>query len=359
MFFRTCLFIIILAMPLSIFAEETHPGDGEWWFTAYPEPFDVKELKNDMDFISVKKNKFVDEGGKTVVFRGLNFSDPDKLIKNGHWHKAHFEKAKSWGANVIRLPIHPIAWESRGSDAYLALLDDAVRWSNELGMYLIFDWHSMGSIFESVYQHQMYETDEVQTRRFWQSVAFRYKGVSTVAFYELFNEPTDGDGRFGKLEWPKWKAFNESLIDQIYAYDENVVVLVAGFDWAYDLSGAKGNLIDRKNVAYVSHPYPQKAEEPNQRKKWEEKWGFITEYAPLMATEIGWMKDGERGAHYPVIDNKHRYGPALLDYLEGKGASWIAWVFDPDWTPNMFEGWDYQPTEQGVYFKKRMLELNK
>ncbi|WP_096087642.1 glycoside hydrolase family 5 protein [Agaribacterium haliotis] len=332
---------------------------GQWWFKAYPEKFDDKDLTNYMSAISVKGNKFVDEKGQTVVFRGMNLSDPDKLKKNGHWKEKHFKEAASWGANIVRFPIHPISWRYRGKEKYLELLDDGVRWANKYNMYVIFDWHSMGSIFDGVYQHEMYETDAIETRRFWQAIAFRYEGVNTVAFYELFNEPTDGDGRFGKLNWPQWKQFNESLIDIIQSYDSNVVSLVAGFDWAYDLSAARGDLIDRPNVAYVSHPYPQKAEGPKQQQLWEEKWGFITQSAPLMATEIGWMKDGERGAHYPVIDNEHIYGPAIIDYLEGKGASWVAWVFDPDWTPNMYEGWKYEATEQGRFFKKTMLELNK
>ncbi|WP_370978230.1 glycoside hydrolase family 5 protein [Agaribacterium sp. ZY112] len=351
------LFLCVCFFTSNVLAESSsHPGDGEWWFTPYPEQFDTKLLKNDMPYISVKGNQFVDEDGKPIIFRGLNFSDPDKLKKNRKWDKKHFKVASEWGTNLIRLPIHPIAWESRGEEAYIALLDEAVIWANELNIYLVFDWHSMGNIFEGLYQHRMYRTNMDQTKQFWQTIAHRYKDVPTVAFYELFNEPTDGDGRFGELTWPEWKRFNTSLIDLIAAYDPTVVSLVAGFDWAYDLSEARGDLIDRPNVAYVSHPYPQKAEGPTQAKQWDEKFGFVTEHAPLMATEIGWMRTGERGGHYPVINDDMSYGPAIMDYLDAKGASWVAWVFDPDWTPNMYEGWSYKPTQQGEYFRKVMLE---
>ena len=63
--------------------------------------------------VTVSGNKFMVDG-KPVVFRGLDASDPDKLERNGHWNKEYFEMAKSWGANIIRFPVHPTAWRSRG-----------------------------------------------------------------------------------------------------------------------------------------------------------------------------------------------------------------------------------------------------
>ncbi len=41
--------------------------------------------------IKVEGNKFTNEQGETVVFRGLNASDPDKLLQDGHWNEAYFE----------------------------------------------------------------------------------------------------------------------------------------------------------------------------------------------------------------------------------------------------------------------------
>ncbi|MGZ8540777.1 MAG: hypothetical protein ACXWV6_09040, partial [Chitinophagaceae bacterium] len=52
--------------------------------------------------IKVKGNKFVNENGETLVFRGLNSSDPDKLTTEGHWNKEYFTEMKNWGANIVR-----------------------------------------------------------------------------------------------------------------------------------------------------------------------------------------------------------------------------------------------------------------
>jgi hypothetical protein len=44
-----------------------------------------------------------------------------------------------------------------------------------------------------------------------------------------------------------------------------------------------------------------------------------------------------------------------VSYLEGRGISWVAWVFDPEWTPSMINSWDtYTLTESGEFFKGAM-----
>lgn len=36
--------------------------------------------------------------------------------------------------------------------------------------------------------------------------------------------------------------------------------------------------------------------------------------------------------------------------------SWIAWVYDPEWGPNMLKSWkDYELTEMGKFFKEAMM----
>ena len=86
--------------------------------------------------IRVQGNQFLDAAGRPVVFRGVALSDPDKLEKQGHWNKRIFEEMKAWGANIVRLPVHPAAWRARGPERYLALLDQGVGWARETGLYV-------------------------------------------------------------------------------------------------------------------------------------------------------------------------------------------------------------------------------
>ena len=310
-----------------------------------------------LPFISVEGNQFVDENGDTFSFRGVSSSDPDRLEKVGHWNKEYFEAVKSFNANVIRFPVHPSAWRERGKEEYLQLLDQGIEWAGDLGLYVIIDWHSIGNLRTEVYQADMYNTTKTESYRFWRTIAARYKGNPVVAFYETFNEPTSYNGELGELTWNQMKEFHEEMISIIYAHDKKVIPLVSGLNWAYDLSEVVANPVKYPGVAYVTHPYPQKREQPWEE-KWQADWGHVADTYPIVASELGFMSEEGRGAHIPVIGDE-TYGNAIIDFFEERGISWVAWVFDPVWSPQLIESWNFEPTQQGKFFKQKMGELNK
>jgi aryl-phospho-beta-D-glucosidase BglC (GH1 family) len=325
---------------------------GPWWDEPYPQRFDAAALSKRLDVLRVQGNRFVDAKGATVVLQGVNISDPDKLERGGHYDRRLFEEIRAWGANVVRVPVHPVAWHERGKAAYFELLDRAVVWATELDLYLIIDWHSIGNLVTSMFQHPMYDTDQRETLEFWRSIAFRYADVPTVAFYELFNEPTVRRGTLGVAPWEQWKALNEELISIIFAHGTRPIPLVAGFDWAYQLGPIARQPIERENIGYVSHPYPGKAKAPYQQ-NWDEAFGFAASKYPLFITEMGYMDASAKGAHSPAIDDG-TYGKRITDYLAEKGASWTAWCFDPDWPPQLISDWSFTPTASGAHFRQVM-----
>jgi len=140
-----------------------------------------------LDKIEVRGNEFYSSSQELKVFRGLNTSDPDKLERDGHWNKAYFEEIKNWGANIVRFPVHPTAWEKRGQSGYLELIDEAIQWCTDLGLYVIIDWHSIGNLKTEMYQADMYFTTYEKTVDFWKTISVRYGKNTTVAFYEIFN----------------------------------------------------------------------------------------------------------------------------------------------------------------------------
>lgn len=156
------------------------------------------------------------------------------------------------------------------------------------------------------------------------TIAERYVDNPTVAFYEIFNEPTRGDGRFGRMTWNEYADLVEEIIYVIYAHDDTVIPLIGGFDWGYDLSYVRERPIDFPGIAYVTHPYPQKRTPPWEE-KWEEDFGFVADTYPIVATEFGFMSEGERGAHIPVIGDE-TYGEAIIEFFNERGISWTAWV---------------------------------
>lgn len=308
-------------------------------------------LHAQLDRISVKGNQFMSSKG-SVIFRGLDASDPYKLQADGHWNKRYLEEVKSWGANIVRFPVHPIYWQKLGKDNYIELLDQGVKWATELGLYVIIDWHSIGNLRSELFQDPMYETTRKETFEFWKAMAIHYKDNTTVAFFELFNEPTEYHGTLGTCSWSQWKELMEEVITIIRAHDAKAVPLVAGFNWAYDLTEVQKNPIAAEGIAYVSHPYPMKRNKPWEE-QWTKDWGYVSETYPVFLTEIGFCGKDDRGAHIPVISDES-YGDAITQYCQQRGISYTVWVFDSQWAPMLIEDWKFTPTRQGKYFKKAL-----
>lgn len=322
-----CLLLVILASSADIFAQDSS------WHSQ----------------IIVQDNKFVEKEGKTMTFRGLNSSDPDKLDKDGHWNREYFQEMKRWGANIVRFPVHPTAWRARGREEYLKLLDTGVALAKEAELYVIIDWHSIGNLKSDLYQDPMYVTSFHETLDFWKTMAEHFKGNTTVAFFELYNEPTTYNNTLGFCSWTEWKQMMEQVIDTIRSNGCKTIPLVAGFNWAYDLTEVATSPIQRNGIGYVSHPYPMKREKPWEE-KWTNDWGFVAEKYPVILTEIGFCGPDDDGAHIPVISDES-YGEAITKYSAEKGISYVAWVFDPQWSPMLIKDWNFTPTRQGKFFK--------
>jgi endoglucanase len=318
-----------------------------WWIGHYHWPAKNPKAKL-LPRIHVAGNRFVNANGDTILFRGLSIADLDKIDHEGHFNKLLFEKIKEMGTMIVRIPVHPIAWRGRTPDQYLVLLDSAVSWCTDLNIYVDIDWHSIGNLEMGLFQAPMYNTSLQETYEFWRTIANHFAGNNTVAFYELFNEPTTYRGQLGTANWMEWKTINENIIHLIRAYDPETIPLVAGFDWAYDLTPIREEPINADGIAYVVHPYPNKRTQPWEP-KWEEDFGFAAEKYPVVATEFGFMV---RPGDPP--DGAEHYGTRITKYLESHGISWMAWVYDPEWGPPMLKSWDFSLTPFGEFVKKAL-----
>ncbi|MFZ0829446.1 MAG: cellulase family glycosylhydrolase [Verrucomicrobiia bacterium] len=309
--------------------------------------------------VSVQGNHFVTADGKSIVFRGLDASDPDKLERNGQWNQHYFEMAKAWGANVVRIPVHPAAWHIHGKKNYLKLLDQGVAWARAEGLYVIIDWHSIGNLpgekffpaSSELYPPTAYDTTKEETFDFWRTMAKHYRGNNTVAFFELFNEPALG-GNMGDCNWPRWKGLLEEIIKTIRANGGTAVPLVAGFNFGYDLTPVANAPINAEGIGYVAHPYPMKAKQPWES-NWTHDWGFVAEKYPLILTEIGFLEPGAPGGYNPITGDES-YGDAITAYCARHGISYTVWCFDPHWGPCLIKDWNFTPTRAGIYFKKAL-----
>ena len=343
--------VLVLTFVVSTLAiaqdAEVESAEGPpWWHQKHPGPAEGEP--GHMPLIRVAGNTFVSAAGDTVLFRGVSISDPDKIERDGYWNRAHFEQVRSLGAMIVRIPVHPQSWRQRGAQDYLELLDQAADWAGELGMYLVIDWHSIGNLGMELFQDPIYDTSRKETYEFWRAVARRYAGNNTIAFYELFNEPTIYRGQLGSMPWSEWKEINEKMIGLIRAYDPETIPLVAGMDWAYDLTAIRTDPIRATGIGYVSHPYAFKREKP-WPPKWDEAFGFASQQYPVVVTEFGFGFDPNQP------DEGNAYGIELINYLEDRRMSWIGWVFDPHWWPSLFESYEtYALTPAGQFFEQAL-----
>ena len=217
---------------------------------------------------------------------------------------------------------------------------------------MIIDWHSIGNLKTGLFLADMYDTDKKETFNFWKTIAEHYGDNPTVAFYELFNEPTTFNNKFGTINWEEWKELNTEMITIIRANGGNGIPLVAGFNWAYDLTTIKYSPLEVEGIGYVSHPYPQKKEKPWEE-KWTNDWGFVKQNYPVILTEMGFSGPNDPGAHVPVISDES-YGETITKYCDERGISYVVWVFDKQWAPRLYIDDKYTPSRQGRYFKKKL-----
>jgi hypothetical protein len=169
--------------------------------------------------------------------------------------------------------------------------------------------------------------------RFWKGVAARYASRPGVIF-DLFNEPHG-------VSWSCWRSGGcttysatpgvlgleglppvsyravgmQGLYDAVRSTGARNLVLVAGLDWAYDLSGVvHGYALRGFNIAYDTHIYIQWHATTTD---WNVHVGAVAASYPVTATELG------------SIDCSTVVSAPLLQYLDapmGISANRISWA---------------------------------
>jgi|GEM_PF-423192 len=319
--------------------------------------------------IGVSGNMLV-ANGQEIVLRGVSTLDPLALNRYiGHWGDDYFAQIGAWGANVVRIPIHPSEWSNRFYNgggvctfpqAYqqckdrMAVIEQAVAWAADHGMYSIIDWHVIGSLVTGYFQDRSYRTDQAETEDFWRQIHARFKDDPRVAAYELLNEPvTDRNGgQVSEAQWIAQRDWFEQLVDVIRnPIDPNKPlkpIICNGLDWGYNLVHAGTNSVNRDAIVYGAHPYPIKS------LPWESYFGYLKDTHPVLATEFGFQNNGSAVYDESAYQGDGLYRTDLDTYLETKGIGWMAWNFGPEWEPTLVSDWSYTPTEQGGFYLEKL-----
>ncbi len=161
--------------------------------------------------------------------RGVNFTvwleyRPTDQINEDFFTKKDFENVKKLGCDVVRLPIH---FENfcKAEDGYvipdkiLRILDKVVGWVEELGLYVIFDFHNSTTV-----DSQTTAGVEDILIPVWTQLAERYKDASELVIFELMNEPHG-------IDIPVWNGIIARVFDKVRSIDSKHYIVVGGADW--------------------------------------------------------------------------------------------------------------------------------
>ena len=320
--------------------------------------------------VHVQGAHLVDGSGNNLQLRGVNVSglEASAVHQNGNdWGDGGFggepnwTTVKSWGTNVVRLPLNESSWLSligtnpdNGATnqvanyfgTYQQSVINAVNHATAAGIYVILDlhWTAPGS-YIALDQAQMADADHALT--FWTSVADTFKNNPAVIF-ELFNEP------FGYSTYPiptsdwqtlrsggSYPAFNringastpiawtatgmQQMLNAVRATGATNVVLVGSMDYSAEL----GQWLAYKptdplgQMAATWHAYP--GNDPSQPTTGAAEWGYAAAILaagyPIVITEFG--GDNYAGAPTPPMLAK------LLPWADTNDVNYVAWAFNP------------------------------
>jgi len=275
-------------------------------------------------WLTVSGRYIKDPDGKTVILRGVSLADVSVADTRTRRANAQIDmltdNANGWYAHVIRLPVYPDpidgqpGWKANPDAYFTKHLDPAVQHCISKKIYCIIDWHYIKD----------YTSGEVDTatRAFWSYVAPKYANTPNVIF-ELYNEPIYPDS------WGTWKKTAQPWVDLVRAAAPKNLILIGGPRWSQNVAEAASSPFTGSNLVYVAHLYPGQGGQS----VWDAWFGNSSSTVPYFISEWGW----QQGGNVPTGGTRAGYGVPFSAYLDSKGVSWTAWVFDNYWQPVMVD----------------------
>ncbi|MEL7237642.1 MAG: cellulase family glycosylhydrolase [Planctomycetota bacterium] len=271
------------------------------------------------------KDAFTDEFELRQILAdrfGQNEADRLMRVYRDHWiTEADFARLKTYGFNCVRVPL---AWwdvlEPTWQTSDIALRDEAfvwtdrvLRWAEKHGLYVFFDLHaapggqSTAAHAGRAGQNKLWTDAAAQeaTIAFWQAMAERYKDRTSIAAFDLINEPY---GNHQDDITPQLKTLCERIVPVIRAAGSDHVILLPGTAWR-DVSFYEPPVeLGWTNVGFTVHHYPGRYGEPRTREAMDRELGPVLDFLQDMLVPLGGpMLLGEFNAYFHSLT-----GPDLL-----------------------------------------------
>ncbi len=187
---------------------------------------------------------------------GNNIAGAENAIDNFRF-KNHDEKAyqeiAGLGYNTVRLMMSFVFFEDNATpgvykDAGWAWLERNILWAKKYNIRLILDMHEPPGGTQLPSFHTFNTRPDIQLRleNLWVAIAGRYKNETTIAAYDLINEPYVDN----------WFVYAQGLISKMRAVDPNHLIIIEQSYHPNDLgNNARFYPLPFANIIYDAHYY--------------------------------------------------------------------------------------------------------
>jgi endoglucanase len=330
--------------------------------------------------LKVAGNKLVDEAGSPVILRGVNRSSGEYacIQDNGLWDGPMGDDTvkamTTWKIKAVRVPLNEDCWLGQSwvnpaysGQNYQKSIKDYVTILEANGIVPILDLHWNSGTWTGQGTHCATSHAECQkpmpdmqyAPQFWKEVATAFKADLSVVF-DLFNEPFPnflGTMSYDQ-SWDCWKdggsactgltyeaAGLQDLVDAVRGTGAKNVVLASGISYSNDLSGwlTHRPTDPAGNLAASWHSY--NFNYCNTATCWDSTIAPVAAAVPVVVAEMG------------ENDCGHSYIDTLMNWLDGKGISYLGWTWNT-WNcnsgPALISNLDGTPTSYGIGFRDHL-----
>jgi endoglucanase len=225
---------------------------------------------------------------------------------------------KSVGFNTVRIPLHYRLFMTDQGEIEgegWALLDRALGWVREAGLFAIVDLHAAPGGQTGInhddgpgYPLMFYvPRDRALTVKLWRAIARRYSGDPAILGYDILNEPIAPYHDTATLNM-RLEPFYKEVTQAIREVDPGRVVILAGGQWSssFDMLGPPF----AQNLAYTYHLFWASTK----RDSIQRHLNFANRYdVPLFLGETGELTD-EWNERFRKLQEEHGIGWAFWTY---------------------------------------------
>ncbi|HEX6394921.1 MAG TPA: cellulase family glycosylhydrolase [Acidimicrobiales bacterium] len=313
--------------------------------------------------VQVQGNQLVDGSGNPIRLVGVDRSGTEYAcaqgwgIFDGPSDQGSIQAISSWHVNAVRVPLNEDCWlgingvnPSYSGANYQTAIENYVSQLHAAGMMAILDLHWSAPGGQLALGQQMM-ADSDHSPAFWTSVASAFKADRGVAF-DLYNEPHD-------ISWSCWlngcvtsagwrAAGMQSLLNSVRSTGATQPVMVAGLNWAGDLSGWLQNEPNDPSNQLAASAHIYNYSQCNTPGCWDSTIAPVAAQAPVVTGELG-ETDCARG----FIDS-------YMAWADAHGLSYLGWSWNTASCgsgPALITSYNGTPTAFGAGYQSHLAAI--